>query len=772
MGAKTLDALNKLTQGALEPVIQAEQQRQYYEGMSAVAQGKSLLEIQKDQPWYTQIFGPSATVRGAQAMTLMSALDTAKADFLGAMPTLRTQPPDAVRKFLVDQVRQIGSTGDPGTDALVQAKLAEQWGPMLDLHTKQHVAYVQEQNVTAYGNGLVTAGDSYQQTLGMGAGFYTPEQVEQEKGRMLGAYAPIPGMTEDSWATTTAHGLQANLMRGNFGAYEAFKGSEWWQKLPLQARTQLERMQPYAVQWAQRNAPMFRQDVSDGAAMEVALSQGTGPQSVEQLQTFLDQEDRRFMDSTGSSTPKYDNPARARLVKMWYQGQEFMARQRAAAQEALAKGEAEQADAVAQKSQVLLAINSGGSVSPVAMNNISPDVTQQALSEVRQGLEQDGDAAGLDNWLKKLAVGTQYGQRMVDRELSERMTVDANNFFVQGAPITERMRGSLQYMQTMATGPNGMAGLSAYVGAENAAKMAFLMKLSPDLSDKSAVDVARQAVQAGWDAPVTAADKKAVTAFLNDEDPGFIRRNIPIFGPGALTGYDLNDASKARMVQDLSGTVAKLVRGMGMTQEQAVNLAFAQAYGPSSNVDFVDGTYVPGSPHSTGGGLFSTVAGKVGGLSQLSEDYQTAVRNVITRNMGAQIGKLPLDRNHDLTGADRAANAVARTSNGLLAAIPFVGEGLADTFDDTGKIFQDINTFDPESYVSTSGMATGAGVLYLTRVPKTNDSGMRSVTVRVSAQEILDELDAIRRSNAARKAPRPATAPFSDQARAMTSIFN
>ncbi|WP_334166767.1 hypothetical protein [Achromobacter mucicolens] len=769
---RTLEAINKLAQGALGPLIAAEEQRQYYDGMSQVAQGKSLLEIKKDKPWYTEIFGPSASVRGAQAMTLMSTLDTAKADFLGQMPELRKQTPDAVRKYLSDQVRQIGSTGDPNTDAMVQAKLAEQWGPMLDLHMKQHVAYVQEQNVTAFGNGLVTAGDSFQQTLGVGGGFYTPEQLKAEQAKATGAFAPIPGMTDEAWATTTSQGLQANLMRGNFGIYEAFKSTPEWNKLPLNARTQLERMQPYAVQWAQRNAPMFREDASNTAALEVALTQGSGPQSLEALHAYAQQENDKFMRATGSSTPKFGNDDIARMDKLWFQGQEFLARQRAAAYAADQKGATEKADAIAQKEQVLRAVNDGGSAAPVAMNNLSPDVIQQTLLETRQGLEKVADPSGLQTWIRKLAPAAQFGKKMVDTALSESMTVDANNFFVQGTPVTDQMRRSLSYMQTMAAAPNGMAGLAAYVGPENAAKMAFMTKLAPDLSDKSAVDAARQAVQSGWDAPVTNADKQAVAAYLNDQDPGFIRRNIPVFGPGALSGYDLNDDSKARMVQDLAPNVARFMRGMGLSREQAVALAFTQMYGTSSDVDFVDGTYVPGSPASQGGGLFATVSARVGGMSQLSEDYQTALRNVLNTNMGRQIGKVPIDPAKDLTAADKAANAAARTSNGLLAAIPFVGERLGGTFDDTGKLAPDINTFDPDSYKTVSGMATGAGVLFMSRVPKSADKGLKPVTVMITADQVLAELDAIRRKNAGRKEPRPFTAPLSDQAQGLTTIFN
>lgn len=63
--ANTLAALNKLTDGLLAPQIALAQKQQYFDGMSQVAQGKSLIQVEKDQPWYTKLFGPSATVQGA-----------------------------------------------------------------------------------------------------------------------------------------------------------------------------------------------------------------------------------------------------------------------------------------------------------------------------------------------------------------------------------------------------------------------------------------------------------------------------------------------------------------------------------------------------------------------------------------------------------------------------------------------------------------------------------------------------------------------------------
>lgn len=741
---KTIDALDKLTDGLLKPVIAREQKRQYFEGMSEVAQGKSLLEVQKDRPWYTEIFGPSATVQGAQAMTLMSALDTAKAEFTQQMPELRQQPPDAVRKYLVDQASSIAATGDPTMDAMVQAKLAEQWGPMMDLHMKQHISYVQEKNVNAFENTLVTRGDEYQQDIGTGTAFFSQEYMDLAKQRAVETFQPIPGMSDDAWSKATTAGLQANLMKGNFGIYEAFKESDQWAKLPLDTRTQLERLHPYAVQWNLAHAPMFRQDMTDATGLNVALSQGTGPTSLDDLHAWVDQQNTAWTNKTGSSKPKFDNKDVAQMEKNWYQGQEFLASRRQAAMEAQAKAAGEGVDATFQQSTLLDALNSG-SINPVAMNMLDDNIAQQTFVDVRKKLE--GNPEGMKQWLHKLAVGAEWGRKTMDHQLADNLTVQANNFFVQGTPITDEMRESLGYMQGLAGGPNGLSGLSKYVGADNAAKMTALIKSGVDLSDRSAVDAARQSINTSMDAPVTIADKKEVLAYLEDQDPGFIKRNIPVFGPGGLSGYNLNEDSLRRMTNDLAPQMTRYM-GIGMSREDAMALAFTQQFGNSSNVDFVDGAYVPASFASNGNGLFATVSGRVGGMSQLSEDYQLAVKNVINGNMALAVGKVPLDPDTDLTKADRLANSLSRTTNNIVDAIPFVGPSLGKPFDATGRAVTDPTKFYPEDYKTIGGMSIGGGVIQVTRVPKSSSSGMRTYNVTITADQVIAELDLIRKANA------------------------
>lgn len=745
--AKTLDALNQLTRGFLKPKIEAAEKQAYFEGMSQVAQGKALVDIQNEQPWYTKIFGDSASVKGAQAMTVMTALNQQKGDFMEAMPQLRTQSPDAVRQYLVTNASKLSSTGDPYTDAMVQGKLAENFSPMLDLHIKQHVAYVQETNNTAYGNTLVSAAQAYQKQQGADWNMLTPEQRDVQTQQMKDMFLPMPGQTDDSWNKLTGQAAQTMLMQGNFAAVTALKNSDHWNKLTPAIRETITKLEPYAIQWNQKNNPMYRDSVMQATSLEIAVDGGSAG-SWSDVERAMDTKNAQFQKSEGSTLPYYDNNDYANMRKRWELGQLRLDRQR----EAAAKGAAEAIDANAQRSYVLESVNSG-SFNPIAQNNLNPDVVQQTLMDVRRDIMADPTVpGGMSVWMKKLAVAAeQPGRKMVDRDLSTRMTVDMNNLFQQGSLATDAQRESLDYARQLLSSPNGASALAAYVGEENAAKAMFLLKSGADLSDKSTMDALRKTVNEGWKTDPTKADITEVTNYLDSQDPGFIKRHIPLFGPGAVSGYDLNDDSKRNMIQQLAPQIAAYRRSLNLSLEEATGLAFSHRYGASSNVDFVDGTYVEPGFQPKGAGLFSTVAGRVGGMSQASEDYQLAVKRALNASMTEAMEKAgtPIGKPQELTRLDKVANAAAGFANEVLSSIPGVGDA-GKVFNDKGPLRPEAGKFNPDDWKTVGGLQVGGGVLALTRVQKDANGNQRPITVYLHPEAVLKQYDLIRKEHAAR----------------------
>lgn len=611
---KTLDALNKLTQGLLKPYIEQEQQKAYVDGMVAVAQGKSIVDVQKEQPWFTQIFGPNATVRGAQAMTTMGALDQAKTKFLEDMGHLRTQSPDAVRQYLVENLSKIGTTGDPATDAMVQQKLAEQMPGMMDVHMREHLKYVQEANSNAFQNAGLAAGTSLQAMVS-NADPSMPQQLKDNEARyMADAWAPIPGQNPESWKKDVMTVARANLQQGNFAAIEVLKSSEHWGKLDAEAKQQIDALIPTAREHAKVNSPTLRTDVFNANVMENQLVLGNGPASMEDLQRWMDAKDAEFKLKNGTSTPYFSNAQRAAMEDKWFQGQ----RHRAAQQ---AKLQSEAADLTLQTEAAWQGVNS--MIVPPADSSIKAEVKNSVMGTVYGRIRWDDASAENQNTIDKFAVASTWGTDYIVPQVKGRWTAAATQFLRDGANLSEETQATLTQWRKLLDPrtSNGAAALNAYIGAENAAKVTALLNMSPDISDPAKLNAGRKAINMGYAEVPHAADRELAVGIIEKETPGILGR---IFGSaGQLGGINLNEGAQYKLSRDLADSVARF-RRIGLDDDKAAQAAFDMRYGGVNGADFISGTIVErGTAPST---LAAKLVGKNGG-SQGQADYQQAVTN-------------------------------------------------------------------------------------------------------------------------------------------------
>lgn len=611
---KTMDALNKLTQGALKPYIEAEQKKAYVNGMVAVAQGKSIVDVQKEQPWFTEIFGPSATVRGAQAMTTMGALDEAKTKFLTDMSTLRTQSPDAVRQYLVEQVTKIGTTGDGLTDAMVQQKLAEQMPGLMDVHMREHLKYIQEANSNAYQNSGLSAGRSLQAMINT-ADASMPQQLRDNEFRyMSDAWAPIPGQNQESWKKDVMTVARANLQEGNFAAVEVLQKSPHWQALDAEAKQQIEALIPTAREYAKVHSPTLRTDVFNANVMENQLALGNGPQTMDDLHTWMDAKDKKFQVENGTSTPYFSNAQRSALEDKWFQGM----RHRAAQRDAILAGEA---DITKQTEAAWQGVNT--MIVPPADGSIKSEVKNSVMSTVYGRIDWQGETSDNQNTIDKFAVASTWGSDYIVPQVKGRWSAAATQFLRDGANLSEETQATLTQWRKLLDPrtSNGAAALNAYIGAENAAKVTALLNMSPDITDPAKLNAGRKAINQGYAEVPHQADREAAVGIIDKETPGILGR---IFGSaGQLSGINLNDGAKYKLSRDLADSVARF-RRIGLSDDKAAQAAFDMRYGGVNGADFVSGVIVDrGTAPST---LANKLVGKNGG-SQGQEDYQLAVTN-------------------------------------------------------------------------------------------------------------------------------------------------
>ncbi|CDK30108.1 putative internal virion protein [Burkholderia phage AMP1] len=626
-GAKTLDALNKLTQGALAPIVAAEQKRLYFEGMSQVVQGRSLQEIENQQPWYTKIFGPTATVQGAQAMVAMTAISQAQNEFMESMPDLRTKDPDSVRKYLVDQAVRIGNTGDPMVDGIVQSKLAEHWGSMLDTHMKQHFAWQQEDMGNKFVNMQVASGKLLQSTLHEQSGYVDPEIMQREVSNFTDGLEKPYGMTDEAYGKYMASAARANLSNGNFEAYTALKNhGDAWNAIPMDARVQLENEEELWTQKALKKAPALADITQDQTKLSISLTQGAFPGDEAALNGVIDQMNDDWRRRSGASTDMIDNAGRQALLKQFYAGRAKVNAMFQKAQEGLA-------DDQAQRTTALAAVNGG--TSSLLPPGVSTENAQLAVEEFWKSMQ--GDEQSLDNGIKKLALVADE-KKLRPQSLESQLRQDADSLFVTGGQVTQRAQQSLGVMQKfLASGANGPTALANYIGTESAKRVEAFIGSGVDINDPKDLESKRSWIKNGAGAATTSAEKAAAADWISKQDPGFFKRWLPIFGgPGSLTSYELNDATKSALAADLGPYVAMAKKAYpSMSDESAAQYAYNQIYGNLKNTDFVDGTVVKHNPYVAGAqSLYQGVqAISKNALDQSNEDYQWSVREVARGNL-------------------------------------------------------------------------------------------------------------------------------------------
>lgn len=633
ISAKTLDALNKLTQGALAPHVAAEQKRLYFEGMSQVAQGRSLREIEKQQPWYTKIFGPSATVQGAQAMTAMTAITQAQNEFMENLPELRARSPDEVRKYLVDQATRIGNTGDPTVDGLVQSKLAEQWHAMLDTHMKQHITWQQEDMGNKFVNMQVANGKLLQSTLHQQSGYANPAVMQAEVKKFVDGLAKPYGMTDEAYGKYMASAARANLSNGNFMAYTALKNTgDVWNAIPMNARVQLENEEELWTQNALKKAPALHDIAADQTQLAIALSQGIFPGDEALLNQTIDQMNANWKRRSGASTDMIDNVGREHLLKQFYAG-------RAKVQTLYRKAAQELADDQAQRTIALAAVNGG--TSSLLPPNVSTENAQLAVEEFWKTTQNDDES--LTNGINKLAIVSDE-KKLRPASLESQLRQDADALFVAGGKISLRQQQSLGIMQKFLSSPGGgPTALANYIGVDSAKRVEVFIGTGVDIDDPKALETTRSWIKNGSGAVVTAADKRAATNYISKQDPSWFKRWMPIFGgPGALSSFDLNDATQAALATDLGPYVAMAKKAYpSMSDESAAQYAYNEVYGNLKNTDFIDGTVIKHNPYvPVAQSLYQGLqALSKDALNQANEDYQWSVREVARGNLKQAVEK-------------------------------------------------------------------------------------------------------------------------------------
>lgn len=113
-------------------------------GMQAAAMGKSIQDIQAEQPWYSRIFGKNDVVGGAEAYAKATRANETLLSLQRDMDHLKTLDPDDARRVIMDRFKG-AETGIPDIDLDIQQQLLAKFPGLIDAQTKENYKYKQEE---------------------------------------------------------------------------------------------------------------------------------------------------------------------------------------------------------------------------------------------------------------------------------------------------------------------------------------------------------------------------------------------------------------------------------------------------------------------------------------------------------------------------------------------------------------------------------------------------------------------------------------------------
>ena len=235
----TSDLLMQLGSKILEPQIKKVQTEKFLQGAQRVAQGEALKDIVDEQPWFTQIFGPSSSVQGARTVAQMKGVDDYLTSVANDMPNLQKL---SSKEFGQQITAKMGDflTGDSVADAAIQLKMVESTGSLFKAHTKANYKYTQD-TMQANMEGYMRSGASKLQAMSSQLldGTMSQKDYDQTKAEFVGNLMPMEGQSSKSYWDGIEGATIDALANGNHHAANAVFDSGVFNSAPADVRKKM-----------------------------------------------------------------------------------------------------------------------------------------------------------------------------------------------------------------------------------------------------------------------------------------------------------------------------------------------------------------------------------------------------------------------------------------------------------------------------------------------------------------------------------------------------
>lgn len=563
--SSTLDALRAMGDSLIDPIVQRKQEELFFEGARKQIEGEKLRDIVDEQPWYSKIFGPSASVQGARSMAQMRAVEDFSTGISNDMGALRALSPDEFQTEVMARIREAGDLGDATSNVAVQSQLLEAMGPLVRSHTAEHVSYVQEQMQEQFTGTLVSHARFMQSSVqGLASGRMSEEDYGQVQAATAMALQPIEGQTPESYWAGVQVATEEAMATGNFHFVNVVEQS-LYEHMPADMRVKfLNDRRKYEIQTAS--------DMAVGEfSLDIAQLRATSSEGMISPQAAWDrinEINRRFRAKTGLGRDLIDASAAEGIITNNLKG--IISEQRAAT--ARAQDHNEKMALLAQQTHSAQVAFLGGFAQSYVAQGGDRQLTQDAAWGAIQGL-QALEGEGLK------PEGT-WAQAVVASNVNEGFTVtNLQNTIQRGARMTTggdygpAFEQSYQAWRALYEAPGGGETVAAAYAGDYAGQMEQYHRDRLSGFEDPAVAHAANFRTAPSRAPAGQAETKELFGWLQDNhtDPGIFRRVMGANQP-------LNSSGQAVVAAAVADTVANLDRNLiGLSQEARFSRGFASA---------------------------------------------------------------------------------------------------------------------------------------------------------------------------------------------------
>lgn len=390
---RTIEMIAELGLTTSQDALERRQREQFIDGARRQFEGEALGDIVQEQPWYTKIFGPSASSQGARTMAKMSAVEGFSAKLEQDMPELRKLDSEQFKTEMLNRMDEAAVFDDAATNAAVQEQLLSSMGPAVRSHTKEHFTFVQEQMQQEFTGALTSAAGTLQQaSQGLNRGTLSPKDYQFLQANAAQALQPLDGQTPASYWSAVEASTEEAMAQGNFHFVNIVQDT-LYDSMPVEQRTKfLNDRRKYE-----------NQTVSDMAVGEFSVDiaklraySSEGQISPQATLGNINAINQKFRNQTGLDRDLIDGKQAEGIISGNLKGiikEQKAARKAAAA--AANKQNAERAQLLQETQEAQMLFLSGNAQSLIEQGGDKQVVQNTAAATLRQQmqLEANGEAA-------------------------------------------------------------------------------------------------------------------------------------------------------------------------------------------------------------------------------------------------------------------------------------------------------------------------------------------------------------------------------------------